>query len=133
MVYKRKDEVAEGGADEKAGEEESPVVEEEKKERRREKGKGDKKQEKRGKSRYRDDEIPKFNSAYEEFKAGYWRYPNREKVVITAETVIPEIPKKLLEQPDESTYHKAQAEIDEKIDAVNTKIKELGERFTERL
>jgi hypothetical protein len=53
--------------------------------------------------------------------------------VITLETVIPEIPKKLLEQPDESAYHKAQSEIDEKIDAITAKIKDLGERFTERL
>lgn len=53
--------------------------------------------------------------------------------MITLDTQIPDLPKKLLEQPDETTYHKLQAEVDEKIDAINTKVKELGERFTERL
>lgn len=53
--------------------------------------------------------------------------------MITLDTAIPDLPKKLLEQPDETAYHKLQAEVDEKIEAINLKVKELGERFTERL
>lgn len=53
--------------------------------------------------------------------------------MITLETQIPDLPKKLLEQPDEATYHKLQAEVDEKVEAINLKVKDLGERFTERL
>jgi hypothetical protein len=53
--------------------------------------------------------------------------------VITLDTAIPDLPKKLLEQPDETAYHQLQAEVDEKIEAINLKVKELGERFTERL
>ena len=108
MVYKRKDEV-QAEAD-KAGEQDAEVAlkEEKKKDGRREKAKDEQKERKGGRNnRDRDDEIPKFTSAYEEFKAGYWRYPIREKVVITAESVIPEVPKKLLEQPDEAAYHKS--------------------------
>lgn len=118
MVYKRKDEIAE-----EANEEE---VKEEKK-------KGGKTSGKSRAKREDNEEPPKFNSAYEEFRAGYWRYPRREKVIITLETQIPEMPKKILEQPDEAAYHKLQAEVDEKIEAINAKVKELGERFTERL
>lgn len=70
------------------------------------------------------------------------------------------MPKPLLEPPEETTYHKAQAELDEKIEAQNAKFvsnhsrrlikmnnclfntyliklfelqKELGERFAEKL
>jgi hypothetical protein len=49
------------------------------------------------------------------------------------ETVIPALPKNPLEYPDETVYHKQQAEFDEKIDAINLKIKDLAERFNERL
>jgi hypothetical protein len=35
------------------------------------------------------------------------------------------MPKKILEAPDESAYHKNQVEIDEKIDALNDKFREL--------
>ncbi len=43
------------------------------------------------------------------------------------------MPKVIIEYPDESAYHKAQADIDEKIDAIKLKSNELGDRFTERL
>lgn len=80
------------------------------------------------------EEVPTFTSAYHEYNAGYWKYrPRKEKVLITLETQIPPMPKPVLEYPDESAYHKSQTDIDEKIDAINLKIKELGERFNERL
>jgi hypothetical protein len=47
--------------------------------------------------------------------------------------VIPSLPANPLEAPDETVYHKQQAEIDEKIDTINAKIKDLAERFNERL
>jgi hypothetical protein len=46
-------------------------------------------------------------------------------VYVTLETVIPPLPKNPLEYPDETMYHKQQAEFDEKIDAINLKIKDL--------
>lgn len=132
MVYKRKDEVANEEA--KGEEEEKEGGEEKKKGRDKQEGAGKKRGKSRAKREEEDyEEPPKFNSAYEEFRAGYWRYPKREKIVITLETQIPDLPKKLLEQPDESAYHKLQAEVDEKIEAINAKVKDLGERFTERL
>jgi hypothetical protein len=47
--------------------------------------------------------------------------------------VIPPLPKNPLEAPDETQYHKQQAELDEKIDVLTKKIKDLAERFNERL
>jgi hypothetical protein len=43
------------------------------------------------------------------------------------------MPKNILEAPDSAAYHKAQADIDEKVDGINKKIKDLGEKFNERL
>lgn len=37
------------------------------------------------------------------------------------DTELPAMPTNVLESPDESIYHKAQAEIDEKIDLLNQK------------
>lgn len=63
---------------------------------------------------------------------GEWRRP-RPKIFVTPETEIPPMLKKILEFPDEATYHKTQVEIDEKIDALNDKIRDLGEKFNEKL
>lgn len=78
-------------------------------------------------------EEPKFTSAYQEYVAGYWRRPKKNKIHVTPETQIPAMPKIILEAPDSAAYHKAQADIDEKVDAINKKIKDLGEKFNERL
>lgn len=48
---------------------------------------------------------------------------------MTLETEIPPMPKKILEQPDETLYHKQQVELDEKIDAIIKKRNELAEKF----
>jgi hypothetical protein len=37
---------------------------------------------------------------------GDWR-KQRNKIFVTPETEIPEMPKKVLEQPDDSSYHKS--------------------------
>ena len=90
MVYKRKDEIASENkeTEEAKGEEKKPS----------QRGKS------QGRNRRRnvenDEEPPKFTSAYEEYRAGYWRYPKKEKIYVTLETVIPPLPKKLLEAPD---------------------------------
>lgn len=36
---------------------------------------------------------------------GDWRKP-RNKIIVTADTVIPDMPKPLLEDPDEAEYHR---------------------------
>lgn len=61
-------------------------------------------------------EIKKFNSKWEEFRTGDWRKGNG-KTFITLETLIPDMPTgtELLNQPDETTFHKKQVEIEEKI------------------
>ena len=120
MIYKRKDEVAR-------------ELEEQKKNPVAAAAGGN-----RGKSARRqeggeEEAPPKFTSTYEEYRAGYWRRVKREKVYVTIDTVVPSMPKNIMESPDETAYHKVQAEQDEKIDAINAKTKELGERFTERL
>jgi hypothetical protein len=63
---------------------------------------------------------------------GEWR-KSRHKIFVTPETEIPPMPSKVLDPPDDSAYHKSQVEIDEKIDALNDKIRELSERFNEKL
>lgn len=98
MVYKRKDEIAKEEA-------EAPTKEEVKKVRT-EKSQGRAKSRAATRRENDDEEPPKFTSAYEEYRAGYWRRPKKEKVYVTLETVIPALPKNPLEYPDETTYHK---------------------------
>lgn len=43
------------------------------------------------------------------------------------------MPQKILEQPDQAAYHKGQVELDEKYDQFTSKIKELSDRFNEKL
>ena len=118
MVYKRKDEIIQ--------EEETQTTKKDSKETR---AKSQGRAKSRGNNRLQKDEEekepPQFTSAYEEFRAGYWRRPKKERVYVTLETVIPPLPKNPLEYPDETMYHKQQAEFDEKIDAINLKIKDL--------
>lgn len=63
---------------------------------------------------------------------GEWRKP-RQRVFVTPETEVPPMPSPILENPDESAYHKGQVQIDEKIEALNDKYRELTERFSEKL
>lgn len=44
------------------------------------------------------------------------------------DTELPPMPSPILEAPDESQYHKAQAELDEKVDGLNTKIVSCNRR-----
>lgn len=43
------------------------------------------------------------------------------------------MPQPLIPIPDETAYHKSQVEYEEKIASLNDKIRELGERFTEKV
>jgi hypothetical protein len=40
---------------------------------------------------------------------------------VKPDTELPKMPSPILEAPDETVYHKAQAELDEKIDAIKTR------------
>lgn len=71
-------------------------------------------------------------NAYQEYMYGDWRKP-RPRIFVTLETEIPEMPKKIIEVPDETAYHKGQIEIDEKIDALNDKIRDFSEKFSEKV
>ena len=71
-------------------------------------------------------------NAYQEYMYGDWRKP-RPKIFVTPETEIPPMPAQILDPPDESAYHKLQVEVDEKIDAINDKIRDLSERFNEKI
>lgn len=67
--------------------------------------------------------VRKFTSSYHEYMAGYWAHQKRLKLPkMTLETVISSMPLNILEAPDESAYHKLQADLDEKVDALHIKI-----------
>ena len=50
-------------------------------------------------------EKRKFKSKWEEYRHGDWR-KGSGKTYVTLETVIPEMPAKLLQLPDEATFRK---------------------------
>ncbi len=52
-----------------------------------------------------------------EYTHGSWRV--RPRIYVTPETEIPPMPKKVLELPDDSDYHKQQVAVDEKVEALN--------------
>ena len=101
MVYKRKDEIAK---EEEEAKKEGTGKAANKGKAAQGTGKN------RGGRRHENDdgneEAPKFTTAFDEYRAGYWRRPKKEKVYVTLETVIPPLPKNPLETPDESQYHK---------------------------
>jgi len=55
---------------------------------------------------------------------GEWRR-YRARTYVTAETKIPEMPKKRASEPDDVPYHMKQVETDEQIDELNAEFKEL--------
>ena len=63
---------------------------------------------------------------------GDWRKP-RARIYVTLETDVPAMPTPVIENPDETDYHKNQLDIDLKIDALNDKIRDFSERFNEKL
>ena len=59
-------------------------------------------------------EKKKFKSKWDEYRFGEWRRGSG-KTFVTLETVIPELPAKEMQAPDEATFHKKQVEVEEKI------------------
>ena len=53
-----------------------------------------------------------FNSRFAEYQFAAWRR-RRNNTYVTVNTIIPDKPKKPLEEPDDAEYHLAVAEIDE--------------------
>ena len=46
----------------------------------------------------------KFMSRFGEYQFGEWRF-KRTEMYVTMDTIIPSMPKKLLEEPDDGKYH----------------------------
>ena len=127
LIYKRKDEITaekvEGGAAEHVEGEGEP------KRRDNDRRKGNNAGKSQGGYRAKGTEVegeefkvPVFTSAYEEYNAGYWRRERMEKIKVKEDTVLPAMPKPILEAPDEAIYHKSRADIDEKIAAMNIRL-----------
>lgn len=47
------------------------------------------------------------------------------RVHVTSATIVPDKPKNLLSEPDDVSYHMKVQEIDEKVETLNTEIKEV--------
>jgi hypothetical protein len=56
-------------------------------------------------------ETKKFESKWEEYRYGDWRKDGVSKTYVTLETIIPPLPEKPLNPPDEEAFKKKQAEI----------------------
>lgn len=48
----------------------------------------------------------------------------RSRVYVTVDTVVPPMPKDILKEPDDISYHEKQQNIDEEIEKLNNIIKE---------
>lgn len=77
-------------------------------------------------------EKRKFKSKWEEYRHGDWR-KGSGKTYVTLETVIPEMPAKLLQLPDEGPFRKKQVEIEEKIKEITQTLDEKKTQFEETL
>ena len=78
-------------------------------------------------------ESTEFKSKWDEFKLGEWRRAKTQKTHITLETVFPEIPKVLLEEPDEKAFYSRQEEIDERVKEIGFTLNEKTNQFKEVL
>jgi len=65
-----------------------------------------------------------FKSRFNEYQIATWRR-RRNNVFVTAETVVPAMPKKLLEEPDDAQYHLSVAVFDEQIEELQETFEEL--------
>ncbi len=73
-----------------------------------------------------------FKSKYQEYMAADWRR-HSNNINITAETVVPSVPKPLLVEPDDAAYHNGQIAKDEKIEELQAEFNDLTVRYGERL
>lgn len=68
-----------------------------------------------------------FDSKYGEFMFGEWRKRSEiPRIHVTKDTIVPDKPKTILTEPDDVAYHMKVVEFDEKIEALNTQIKEIS-------
>ncbi len=58
-----------------------------------------------------------YRSKYQEFMAAEWRY-QRQEINITGETVVPPMPSKPLQEPNDAQYHNYRLECEERVDAL---------------
>ena len=65
-----------------------------------------------------------FTSRYSEYRFAEWA-KKRNNLFVTIETVVPPMPKKPLEEPDDAKYHLEVARIDEQIEKLQEDFKEL--------
>lgn len=65
-----------------------------------------------------------FNSRYQEYQFAEWR-KRRNNLFVTIETLVPALPKKPLEEPDDAKYHLEVARLDEQIEAQQEEFKGL--------
>ena len=65
-----------------------------------------------------------FKSKFTEFQIAEWRR-RRNNVFVTGETVVPTMPKKPLEEPDDAQYHLSVAVFDEQIEELQETFEEL--------
>lgn len=77
-------------------------------------------------------ETKTFKSKWEEYRVGDWR-KGAGKTFVTLETVIPAMPERLLEAPDEGQFHRKLLEIENKIKDIGTGLEEKKVEFDETL
>jgi hypothetical protein len=53
-----------------------------------------------------------------------WR-SRRSEINITQDTVIPDLPEKPLQEPDDAAYHSHQVECDERVELLNKEMKDV--------
>ena len=71
-------------------------------------------------------------SRFGEYQFGEWRY-NRNNLYVTMDTIIPSMPKKFLEEPDDAKYHLQVAAIDDQIDQLNDEFRDMkAQRWEKR-
>ena len=71
-------------------------------------------------------------SRFGEYQFGEWRF-KRTEMYVTMDTIIPSMPKKLLEEPDDGKYHLQVAAIDDQIDQLNDEFRDMkAQRWEKR-
>ena len=58
-----------------------------------------------------------FNSRFTEYQFGEWRR-RRNNLFITVDTIVPEMPKKLHKEPEDTKYHIEVNKIDEEMESL---------------
>ena len=75
-------------------------------------------------------ERKNFKKKKDEYYNGDWK-KLRQKIFVTLETVIPEMPEQVVTAPDENAFHKKMAEISEKIKDLGGVISDKHNQFGE--